>query len=571
MARARPFSVLLAHEALADVCQQWQASPVASPLQRYTVLHGVSHLLDSGRAGEAEARLLDLRYCAALIDQGTADAALDAWRAVGIDRAARGFTAVARSLPPPREGQTGDGSAAISVAGFLDDAGLSPSALVLAEWGWQVLSSRLGGGHRDTLDGLSVVADCNASLGHLDVAARLHSEVLDLSQRALGIDHPDTLNAHSALAGILMELGRHDEALVQYRIDHETSLRVHGPDHRHTLTAAVNLGSALGEAGSHSEAETLLRRTLSNQERLLGPEDPDTLHSVGELAETLRHVGRHAEAAELSDRNLVWCRRYRGTRHPDTLLALCNHGAVLSDVGQLESAEDAYLEAIEGLESLRGPHHPDTRHAVGELAALYRSQGRLTESERWLRHSLALGAATQADPHCSDRSTRVALAWNLYEQQRWEDAARQLELLVAGTATTAGPAASIPATRSDEAWLEAAEMRRALATCYRGLGQPRKAAVVAEHEWRGYVHGAGPTDPRTLEVAWELVTAWRALGDMEAARRVARAVLFAAGAAEHTPPRGAALRPFQAFLDRQPTDTRTGTRIRTRRRRRRVR
>jgi hypothetical protein len=118
MPRIRETSARSRHAALAEAALAWtprdepdarerkaRAKREPRPLDAYAVKHGVRHLLALGRKDDGVARMLDLRFMAAMLGAyPTFVEPLRHWRAVGLERAGE-YAQVAAALPSAESGE----------------------------------------------------------------------------------------------------------------------------------------------------------------------------------------------------------------------------------------------------------------------------------------------------------------------------------------------------------------------------------------------------------------------------------------------------------------------------------
>ena len=138
--------------------------------------------------------------------------------------------------------------------------------------------------------------------GQLADAARVLSQALAATQRAVGAEHPDTLASMNNLANVYLVQGHYDQA----RTLHEQALaarqRVLGAEHPDTLTSMANLANVYLSQGHYDQAQSLSEQALAARQRVLGAEHPDTLDSMNNLANVYSRQGYYDQAQSLYER-----------------------------------------------------------------------------------------------------------------------------------------------------------------------------------------------------------------------------------------------------------------------------
>ena len=182
MSRVRAARITATHEALATATMNWGApaeGPASRPLDAYVVRHGIAHVLHAGRRDDATARLLDLSYMAAVVDEhATFVEPLAMWRAVGLERI-DGYERVAEALPKGEDATAALIDAGATVASFLRDAGRYGAAAALAPWVLEASERTFGPEHPSTLVSVNNLAMLLKARGKLDEAEPLFRRALE--------------------------------------------------------------------------------------------------------------------------------------------------------------------------------------------------------------------------------------------------------------------------------------------------------------------------------------------------------------------------------------------------------
>jgi tetratricopeptide (TPR) repeat protein len=111
--------------------------------------------------------------------------------------------------------------------------------------------------------------DVTASLGLVlaqnqpDLAERMLVDVLNRSQRALGLEHPLTSISKECLSDVYFAVGKKDEAIRLLIEVNESRTKVLGRNHPETLISMVKLGIYSANQGDLDRAESLLTEALA--------------------------------------------------------------------------------------------------------------------------------------------------------------------------------------------------------------------------------------------------------------------------------------------------------------------
>ncbi|GIH09786.1 hypothetical protein Rhe02_78530 [Rhizocola hellebori] len=136
-----------------------------------------------------------------------------------------------------------------------------------------------GDDHAETLYAANNLSTTMRTIGDMDDAHKLATEVMQRYVRLMGQDHPDTLKARNNLALIVRAMGDLNAAKDLLTYNYECRQRVLGDLHPDTLRSANNVAATLVALGDHSSALSLHQSTLQALTRVLGPNHPDTMIS----------------------------------------------------------------------------------------------------------------------------------------------------------------------------------------------------------------------------------------------------------------------------------------------------
>ena len=275
-----------------------------------------------------------------------------------------------------------DDALAVAPAGLLNKTGVYWAARGQLDDAARVLSQALaatqravGAEHPDTLASMNNLANVYSEQGHYDQAQPLYEQALAATQRAVGAEHPDTLISMNNLANVYSVQRHYDQA----RTLHEQALavrqRVSGAEHPETLASMANLANVYLDQGHYNQAQPLHEQALAARQRVLGAEHPDTLLSMNNLANVYLGQGHYDQAQSLYEQALAARQRVLGAEHPDTLVSMNNLANVYSRQGHYDQAQSLHEQAAAGLERVLGPGHPHTQKARSNLEALRLRRG----------------------------------------------------------------------------------------------------------------------------------------------------------------------------------------------------
>lgn len=340
------------------------------------------------------------------------------------------------------------------------DAGDLVRAEALARDSLDRLSRRLGTGHPDVANVLSLVAEVRARRGDFAGAEPDFRRAVAALEADFGEDlEPDTRAAidrflAAALGGlgnVLRILGRYAEA--ERVLDRALALAESlGPDDEQVATTLNLLGMLHKYQARFDDAEQRYRRAAGILEALHGPDDPrlaSLCHNLGGLD---HERGRFAEGEPWARRALAIRLRTRGPRHRETAAELVALGGLLDGQGRQDESEPMYVRAADILEAdpcgdpcdlavclnnlavvragrgdapgaetlfhraialkqrALGTGHPDVAMSLNNLGTLYLETGRPDEARVSLARALDICEAVLGSDHPRTRTCRENLA-----------------------------------------------------------------------------------------------------------------------------------------------------------------
>jgi hypothetical protein len=123
---------------------------------------------------------------------------------------------------------------------------------------------------------MSNVASICASQGRLNEALEVQAECVEIAKKVVGPDHRNTLQGMIMLAAIYLNLGRLREG-VKVQEDCLQIQKKLEPEHPDTLISMGNLASAYEKLGWFDKAAKVQGHCLEIEKKVLGTEHPYTL------------------------------------------------------------------------------------------------------------------------------------------------------------------------------------------------------------------------------------------------------------------------------------------------------
>ena len=296
--------------------------------------------------------------------------------------------------------------------------------------------------------------------GRYPEAEAVSRDALQLAEKHLGKDHRLVSLILGELAMILLKLADFSTAceMMETLVDRSTDSSV--PGHKTTLTLVQDYGVVLTFSGRPEEAERLLWKTYCQRVDMLTEDHPDTILTLANHAIALILLDRPLEAEKENKRALDLMERNAlegypllhilhnkgyillqldqaieakeclqevlalrelklGISHPETLLTVLTLGQCELRLGNHIAAEFQIARALEHFRRTLGEDHYHTMFATNSLALLWKLQGKLNESEKSTRESLArsqrvLGADNPITLEIQDQLAGVLCAAKQY-------------------------------------------------------------------------------------------------------------------------------------------------------------
>ena len=296
--------------------------------------------------------------------------------------------------------------------------------------------------------------------GRYSEAEAVSRDALQLAEQYLGKDHRLVSQILGNLAINLLNLADFSTAceMMETLVDRSTDSSV--PGHKTTLTLVHNYGVVLTFSGRPEEAERLLWKTYCQRVDLLTEDHPDTILTLANYATALAVQDRPLEAEKENKRALDLMERNAlkgygllhilhnkgyillqldqameareclqevlalrglelGVFHPETLSTLLTLGQCELRLGNHIAAEIQIARALEHFRRTLGEDYYHTMLATNSLASLWKFQGKLHESEKLTRESLArsqrvLGSDNPKTLEIQDRLAGVLCAAKQY-------------------------------------------------------------------------------------------------------------------------------------------------------------
>ena len=218
-----------------------------------------------------------------------------------------------------------------------------------------------------TLLNNSVLASVLSSLGRLEDAERLQTQVVVTERDKYGVGHPATLRGLGGLAMIYQCQGRLEEAEELQTQLVKSNKKTLGVDHLSTVISIDNLASIYANQGRWDEAERLQLQVLETRRLRLSPDHYDTLTAMGSMARTYFHQGRLDEAEKLQVQLMEKAKNKFGKDHPHTLRSMHDLAYTWNAKGRTKDALALMKSCLEARQSILGMQHPST---LASLAAV---------------------------------------------------------------------------------------------------------------------------------------------------------------------------------------------------------
>jgi tetratricopeptide (TPR) repeat protein/predicted Ser/Thr protein kinase len=433
-----------------------------------------------------------------------------------VSSAAAGEALVRRALDLPQEvlEQDREGHATmLTMLGLAIDAqGRHGEAYEIWKEALAIADAHLPPDGEERLTAMNNIADHLATVGDLDGATEMISEVATIRRRTLGPLHPEYMSTLANLAVYQSRRFNFTEAKRLYEQLVETYTSFYGADHHALARLLGNYGTLLRRMNDFAASEAAYREALRihrARPRVVHDQFASALQNLA----SLRHeVGDFAEAEALFDEALVLVRE-AGTPMQETTI-LGNLGGLRFDQGRWSEAAEIFRGTRDVRSDVYGPEALPTLYACQNLGSALRRLGRYSEAlpELELASRLVREAFGEDNPQVAQAQASYALC-----------------LALAGRAADAEPilAEALAIVRGWENVnaVQLSFVEAAYGECMMVLGRldEADAALAAALERRRETQGAD--HPGTLEVELTLATLRAAQGQREEARAMAQRVL----------------------------------------------
>ncbi len=287
----------------------------------------------------------------------------------------------------------------------------------------------LGDEHRVTLWLAGQLAQTCARSGDYREARRLLESVLEAAPRVFGPDARETMGFEENLIEADIDEGRDDEAIQRGTALLERERRVLGDDQRQTLSLEGLLALAELGAGQREAAAARYEKLIPRQQAVFGEDHPTPLAAMHNLIRAYIELHRLDDATALCDTALRLRKQVFGPEHPETLATWNTKGIILLRKGDLDAAEDVFTHVIEAWRRRYGDDHPARLSAMLNLVEVYARKKQFDKAEPLAREALEGSRQAFASNHPRLLSARQTHAFVLFDEGRVADAVAELEPL----------------------------------------------------------------------------------------------------------------------------------------------
>ncbi len=329
--------------------------------------------------------------------------------------------------------------AAANLASDLRNLGRYDETLALSEAVRDAYVELLGERDATTLMAQNNVALTYRLLGRFQDALDLDRDTMELRRELLRDRNNWTLSSENSYAHDLRMLGQYDQAISVQERNSEVHRTVLGVDNPQTLRAEHNLAQCYYRGGDRARAAGILAALLERCQRVRGDMDPLTVRVTLTLSCFEREHGDLDRARELGELALTAYRERLTEHHPYTAGALGNHGLVLRAAGERQQAQIEVEEALDRMTRAVGSDHYWTLGCALNAAAARNFGGDPESAADLSRLTGDRAAARYGAEHPLTLSCRVALATDLRNLRRRQEADKIEEEALAALARTLGP------------------------------------------------------------------------------------------------------------------------------------
>ncbi|KAL9111303.1 MAG: hypothetical protein Q9227_004180 [Pyrenula ochraceoflavens] len=200
------------------------------------------------------------------------------------------------------------------------------------------------------------------------------------------------------------------------------------PDHVSYCLALDDLTRTLWLAGRRELSRHCGQRAVRGFTRRCGMHDPQTLNAMFNLGRTYLHLGDQQRSHELLVRVLRSQKRFFGMDHPDTLMTRNEIGMSLCfSKRHLAAAEKLVINVLQTRRETLGEEHAYTLWSMNDLSKVYCERGRAKEATELLRGSvLPVAIRTLGEEHVGVVMTRANLARACVLYREWKEAEKTI-------------------------------------------------------------------------------------------------------------------------------------------------
>lgn len=257
------------------------------------------------------------------------------------------------------------------------------------------------------------------------------------------LDNKTTLNAIHNLGYLYNSQSKWNEAEEMYLHALKGCEKMFGAEDIKTLSTVTNLGLVYRNKIDLKKAEEVLLRALTGYEKIMGAEHIKTIGAGNNLGVVYLEQNKLEKAEDMLLRALTGYEKTWGVEASmlpmlDTIL---NLGILYQKQSNLKKAEEMYLRALAGYEKIWGGEAsmPTMLDAINNFGTLYHDYGNWEKAEGMYLRALTGRDKFLGPEHKDSLATRYNLASTYKKWSKFEDAVKQLDLVVPGYTNLLGP------------------------------------------------------------------------------------------------------------------------------------
>lgn len=320
----------------------------------------------------------------------------------------------------------------------------------------------------------------------------LMQEVLSAASKRADADlanEPEVARSiHETLGGAYAAIGDGDAALKHYARAKDLSTRLFGAGHPNTLTY---VGSAIGvlvDLGRFAEVEKMSAGVADAYERAGAGESAEALTFYTNLSGMYLRLQRPNEALPLIERAVAGRIKLHGADHPEAWSALNMQGYAHLQLKQLEPARIVWERLLAAQTARNGTDHPQTLATINNLAMLADQARDYERAETLLKQSLEGKRRILQPGHPSRVATEVSLGTLYFERGRFVESVGVLEPTFADC---------VKASPEDDERRLVVTLR--LAEAFRRVGRIEEAEKLADQAYGLFLKREGYDDTRVAQ------------------------------------------------------------------------